>query len=491
MITHCIHIEFNSERSLQEQLKVALIDAILIGVFPAHEALPSCRNLAKQLTISRNTVALVYEQLVDDGYIRSRARSGYYLHDDYSQHNQLPLVALQTPTASILAPKWGDRFKNSPSDYLGTLKPSNWRQFEYPFIYGQIDSHYFPLAEWRKASKQIFANHRDRNWVHDYIDQDDPNLIEQIRSRVLPKRGINARADEILITLGSQNALYLIAQLLLNKETNVVIEMPGYTDAYNIVKIHNANIISQPIDQEGLILDERVKSADYLYVTPSHQVPTGVAMSSTRRAQLLAQAQQYDQVIIEDDYDAEVNFNHVAPPALKSLDRHQRVIYLSSFSKALSPGLRIGYIVADVELIDELKALRRLMYRHPPVNTQYQLAQFLAQGSYDRYLRQRCEEMKQRWEVMNQTLETYLPDCKYFDAPYTSAFWLKTPTNFNTDKLCWKAAQSSILIESGQQNFFGLANEQQNQFFRMGFGAITQSKIIQGVKSLAQIIDRS
>ncbi|WP_240493114.1 PLP-dependent aminotransferase family protein [Kushneria phosphatilytica] len=279
MLDHHFHLEFDTERGLQEQLRQALLDTILAGTIPANEALPSCRRLSHRLGVSRNTVALVYEGLVEDGYLVSRPRSGYYLHDDYHDNGERMRSVImhhESAGSSTEAPDWQRRFIHRPSHCQGVLKPSNWQDYAYPFIYGQLDNRRFPLEQWREASRRMLGGRRDRQWLSDRIDQDDPMLIEQLRTRVLPRRGIHARSDEILITLGSQNALFLIAQLLFDHDTRVGIENPGYREAVNVFESRGARLQFHEVDDEGMRLDAGTRESDYLYVTPSHQVPTGV-----------------------------------------------------------------------------------------------------------------------------------------------------------------------------------------------------------------------
>lgn len=495
MIDHCYHLNFDQQRGLQEQLRESLVSAILCGGFPADEPLPSCRKLSQQLSISRNTVALVYESLLDNGYLVSRPRSGYYLHPDYAggegegvlprlqPANQEPVVE---PNAEG-APDWGARFRMQPSLKPGVLRPNNWSSFTYPFVYGQPIRDLFPLERWREVSRNTLRRERDPSWLRDRFDRDDEMLIEQLRTRVLPKRGIWARADEILVTLGSQNALYLLATLLMNRGVKVALENPGFRDALNIFDLQGARLHLQEVDEQGMVLDERLHDCDYLYVTPGHQVPTGITMSAARRSELMRQIGQHDQVVIEDDYDAELNLDNHPLPALKASDSNGRVIYLSSLSKAFSPGLRIGYMVADAELIDELRALRRLMYRHPPLNNQRMLAEFLAQGHYDAHLRRFREEHARRRDAMSQALARELPSCRHIGSPGSSAFWLSTP-GVDTQRLSWAAAQESVLIESGAQFFFDQAPP--SNFMRLGFHAIDAEKIEPGIRTLARAMER-
>lgn len=479
MIRHFLHVDFDQQRGLQEQVRESLINAILNGIFPVDAPLPSCRALATQLNVSRNTTALVFEGLVNEGYLVSRPRSGYYLHPDY--HQAQINVQPAAPESETAAPRWGTRLKIQPSQQESILKPAGWMHYRYPFIYGQPDTNRFPLATWRSAANWLHGGIRDPAWVVDHIDQDVPMLIEQIRTRVLPKRGIVAAPDEILITLGSQNALYLLTRLLMSRETRVAVENPGFREAINTFMLSETAIVPHPVDNEGLVLNDT--PCDYYYVTPGHQVPTGVSMSKARRTQLLEYAARHDAVIIEDDYDSESNFMQNPLPALKASDRSGRVIYVSSLSKALSPGLRLGFMVADPDLIDEARALRRLMYRHPPANIQYQMAHFLAQGYYETHLRRYHDDSARRWEMLASALHSCLPACKLMTgSEHANAFWLSTPEHISTQQLTWRAAHAGVLIEPGARHF--LDDSPPDNFFRMGFHAINPDAIAPGVEVL-------
>ncbi|WP_249977338.1 PLP-dependent aminotransferase family protein [Vreelandella olivaria] len=492
MTTLCLDVNPDAAMCLQEQLRATLLEAIRLGSLPCDDALPSCRKLSQQLGISRNTVAIVYEKLVEDGYLISRPRSGYYLHPDYCEANspllsQLPVLTDSTDNQQI-APNWHKRIIQRPTNYQGILKPGNWSDYPYPFIYGQLDTRLFPLAQWRDVSRRLLSSQRDKPWLRDRIDQDDPLLIEQLRKRILPRRGIFARPDEILITMGTQNALFLIAQLLFHRGTRVALESPGYREALNVFAQHGASMQLQPMDAEGMCL-EGSQQCNYLYVMPSHQVPTGITMSRARRKALLAQLPHRDQIVIEDDYDAEIHGDQFALPALKASAQSARIIYMGSLSKALSPGLRMGYVVADAELIDELRALRRLMYRHPPAALQHQLAQFIAQGYYECYLKHHVDEVDRRRDAMRSAIEQALPGCQNHSSQRSSAFWLEAGQEVDTQRLAWHAAQRGVLIEPGFQHFFDAAPPR--RFFRLGFGAIGFERIPPGLQRLGLAYDHA
>ncbi|TIV93529.1 MAG: PLP-dependent aminotransferase family protein, partial [Mesorhizobium sp.] len=220
-----------------------------------------------------------------------------------------------------------------------------------------------------------------RNWASDMVDRDDPLLIEQIQARLLPRRGIFANPDEIIVTLGAQNALYMLASLLMTKGSKVAMEDPGYPDARSIFRLAGADIQPVPVDQSGIVTSSIPSDSGFVFVTPSHHCPTMVPLSAERRQDLLARANRNNQIIIEDGYDSQL-LDEAPQQALKSLDRSGRVIYVGSMSKTLAPGLRLGYIVASAGLIAELRALRRFMLRPPPANNQRAVALFLSLGHH-------------------------------------------------------------------------------------------------------------
>ncbi|MFD2237434.1 PLP-dependent aminotransferase family protein [Aureimonas populi] len=493
MIDHFFRLDFASGRGLQEQLREGLVSAILAGGFPADEPLPSCRKLASQLRVSRNTVNLVYESLIDHGYLVSKPRKGFFLHADYADGGQGPgfprhsLSAAASGAGDPSGPDWAARFKLRPGAKPIVDRPRDWADFPYPFVYGQPMHGLFPLDHWREASRRSLSRDNAQTWHRDRFDRDDEMLIEQLRTRVLPKRGIWARPEEILVTLGSQNALYLLASLLMNRRTSVAVETPGFRDAASIFELHGAQVRPHGLDEGGIVVDERLDDCDYIYLTPSHQVPTGISMSAARRTKLLAQARGRDQIIIEDDYDAELNLDADALPAIKASDASGRVVYISSLSKPFSPGLRIGYLVADAALVEELRALRRLMYRHPPLNNQRMLAEFLSQGYYDAHLRRFRAEHRHRRDLLAEALGRDLESCRQIGHPSASAFWLAAPEGVDTRKLSHTAARRGVVFEYGEQFFFEGAAPK--NCMRLGFNAIATSRISEGIGMLAGAMD--
>jgi len=481
-----IHIELNSDRTLQDQVREHLLELILSGKLPLQEPLPSSRRMSKMLGVSRNTVVLTYESLVNAGYLIAKPRDGYFIAPAYHQPERLlDNQEQQCPPSDGI--DWQSRFVITPGNKHAIIKPNNWASFDYPFIYGQVQNELFPIEQWRDCARKTLANRSDKSWIDDWVDADDPMLVEQILSKLLPRRGIYAKSSEILITIGTQNSLYLLANLLCNRDVTLGLEDPGFRDAFNIFSSFGTQLHLQPVDCDGIVVDERLNDCDYLYLTPSHQVPTGAVLSDTRRKSLLELAEQRDMILIEDDYDAGVNMQDNPVPALKAIDSNNRVVYIGSMSKSISPGLRLGFMIADEELINEARSLRRLMYRHPPINNQQQLALFLSLGHYDSYLRKIRTLNTTKLIKMIEAIDRYLPDLKKSAiSPGTTSIWLEAPGHIDTEVLAWQAAQRSILIEPGAIHFQG--GEPPKNFFRLGFSAIAPHRITAGIEALQKTL---
>ncbi len=479
---HLFHLDPSSTDSLQSQIRGMLVSTILEGHILPGSPLPSCRELAKQLAVSRNTVVLAYERLVDDGFLYSRERSGYFVAD-YQRSTLRDEASVPEKTEKL---DWEQRLRIHPALQRNIVKPGNWRSYPYPFIYGQLDHELFPFNEWRECLRDANSRKAISEWLTDSIDGDDAMLLEQLHTKVLPNRGVWAGAEEILITLGTQHSLYLVSQLLVGDNITVGMEDPGYVDARNIFETAGARVIPIPLDEQGLVLDHRIEQCDLLYVTPSHQSPTTITMSLERRQALLEKAREHDFVIIEDDYESQTNFLAQPIPALKSLDHHDRVIYVSSLSKTLAPGLRLGYLVGAPSFIRQARALRRLMVRHAPSNNQHTVALFLARGHHDTMIHRLTRIYEQRWQTLRTALNDYLPAATREPTFGGTSFWLRGEAGLDTRILTERAAEQGILIEPGDVHFAG--DNPPLNYFRLGFAAIQEEKIRPGIQALAQLM---
>lgn len=474
--------------SLQHQLREMVVRAILDGHISVEKPLPSSRELAKQLGVARNTVVLAYQHLVDEDYLIARERSGYYANPVMLNGRLAKPATTENEPARQNRLDWSRRLKVRLSRQRNIEKPLNWQKYQYPFICGQLDPDYFPLNDWRECFRQALRMREAKRLVHDRLDADDPMLVEQIQSRLLPRRGVWVSRDEILVTMGAQNALYLLAELLVTRRTVVGFEDPGYPDARNILSMKSSRLIGLPVDEQGLVVDDRLDDCDCVYVTPSHQSPTMVTMSRERREALLARAVASDFFIIEDDYESEINFSGSPAPALMSVDTAGRVLYVGSLSKTLDPGLRIGYLVGPPEFIREARALRRLMLRHPPSNNQYAVALFLSLGHHDSLVQRLNDAYRERWEIMGEAVAAHLPGSLRTSGSGSTSYWMQGPEALDARKLVGEAAKHSILIEPGDIHFLAT---RPRHYFRLGFSAIATDRIEPGIRKLASVLHQS
>jgi GntR family transcriptional regulator/MocR family aminotransferase len=383
------------------------------------------------------------------------------------------------------AAAWEARLKLRPAAQRNIVKPANWQDLPFPFIYGQFDASLFPLAQWRECAMESMHVSAVRSWAPDHIDRDHEPLLDEIQQRLLPARGIWARREEILVTAGAQQATFLLAQLLVGPRTAVGVEDPGYPDARNNFLLRSATVVPLPVDGEGLVVDARLARCRYVYVTPSHQCPTTVTMPVARREKLLAHCDQHDIVVIEDDHESELNFRNQPSPALKSLDTNGRVIYLGSLSKTLAHGLRIGYVVAPARLIDELRALRRLMVRHPPTNNEHTAARFIKHGFHESFVRKLNLAYRQRADLMKAALTRELPAARWSEAAGGSALWVRLPRGADTRLLARRALAEGIVIEPGDVFFHREGSRAQ---MRLGYSSIPPDRIGPGIARLARLV---
>ncbi len=484
-------IERDAGTSIQGQIREMLVSAVLGGQLPAGVPLPSSRRMAKTLGVSRNTVILAYQGLVDDGYLLARERSGFYVNDSIRTGvipDHIPAPDTMVPTGpSEFAPNWDSRFRVRPGQQENLTKPEDWRSVPYPFIYGQVDQGLFPIAAWRECSRQALGRKAMDMWTGDSFTRDDPLLVEQIRTRLLPRRGILVNENNILITLGAQNALFLIASLLIRRGTIVAMEEPGYPDVRNIFGLRSDQVRYIPVDHDGLCLEHQyLQDAELIYTTPSHQFPTTVTLSLARRKALLADAATHDRIVVEDDYEFETNYVSEPTPALKSMDRVDRVIYVGSLSKTLFPGLRMGYVVGAPELIDEMRAMRRLMMRHPPNNNQRTTALFLSLGHHDSMVHKLHRAYRARWECLGRALEQFLPGMSRVPSFGGTSYWVEGPKDLDAELLAEQAHDEGVIIEPGAICF--AKTPPPTNFFRLGFSSIALERIEPGIEILARLI---
>ncbi len=471
--------------SLQEQIRRGIVRAVASGDLARGARVPSSRKLAVKLGVARNTTLLAYQQLIADGFLVARERSGLFVAPDiWSDGRGLGEVAGVVGPADK-AP-WRPRFKTSGQTSGARRTPPDWARFPYPFIDGLIDPSLFPAAEWSDASRRALSPRAVSLWASGRGDADDPMLIDEIRTKLLPRRGIHARGDEILITLGSQQATSIALKLFVDRRSQVVMEEPGYADLRDMALDLGAVVHGQPIDADGLIVDERLAGADVIAVTPSHHYPTGVTMSMARRRALLDQAALLDAVVIEDDFECETNYFEPALPALRAMPGGERVIHVASLSAVLGPALRLGYMVADAKIIAEARRLRRLSIKHPPLTSQHAAAYFLSQGFYDKAMAKTGRALRGRRLALRDALNHYLQRWVTIDpGSGGTSYWVRGPEELDVQSLVLEAEERGVLIEPVERHYLG---EAPPNVFRLGVTGVPVERIRAGIEVLAGLI---
>ncbi len=439
------------------------------------------------LGLSRNTVTSAYAQLMDEGFLEARSRSGVYVTVDARPVSAALADALPSLTTKCnVAPDWSGRILRSLRTSPTLSKPEHWRDYKYPFVYGTYDAQLFPTEDFRECCSRSLARSQLPRWAPDFETYDVPDLIEQIRMRLLPKRGVFAQKEEILVTVGAQQAYYLLADALFDPNTRVGLEEPGHPHARNSFSLRGPKFVEVGVDADGLLVDA-LPPIDYMFVTPSHQSPTTRTLSLERRKALLGLAQLHDFMLIEDDYEAENLYEGAPMPALKSMDSTGRVIYVGSVSKSLSPVLRLGYIVASSALIAELRLLRHAMLRHPSAFLQHAYALFLSLGHHESHARRVNRTMQERLALTALKLNQRLADFEFTLPQGGASIWVKGPAWLDAIALAAAARRHGVLIEAG--DVFFARPPSPCPFFRLRLSSIATSEIAAGIDALALAVE--
>ena len=333
----------------------------------------------------------IYEQLAAEGYIETAAgaRARVSLGLKPLPPKPHPLAARRPPrVASISA--YGKRI-----EVLALPQPPVTDPAHINFLYGAIADDDFPKLAWRRQYNRALM--RRQQHLYYGATAGELQLREELQAYLLRARGLECTADQILILHGTQQALELCARVLVDPGGHVVMEEPCYLMARRTFESVGANIIATPVDEQGVVTDYLPKSRCTLaYVTPSHQFPLGSVMSISRRQALLAWAHRHSSWIIEDDYDSEFRYGLRPVDPLQSLDTRSCVIYVGTFSKSLSPQLRMGYLVLPPALVTTFRHAKQLADRHAPTLDQVVLAELIRSGTYERHLRRLKRENERR-----------------------------------------------------------------------------------------------
>lgn len=374
-----LHVVIEGDKDLSGQLYRQLRDAIRSGRLAVDEQLPPSRLLAGQLGISRKTVSEVYARLTLEKLLVGRVGTGTFVAP---QAPARVTPAAARPLASHAAvEKWRTLA-------LPLRHPPAAGSARYEFIGGSPAIELFPHADWRRCTLHALREIARTRALYGPAEG-QPELREAIARHVGFARGVRCTPQDVVVTNGAQQALALLARVLVEPGSTAAVEEPGYPQARLILGANGARVVGVPVDGEGLVVEAIPADTRLIYTTPSHQFPLGMPMSVARRRALLARASEIGAIVVEDDYDSEFRYEGRPTDSLQGMDDTGNVALVGSFSKTVSPSLRLGYIVAPPAVAQAVANVKHLVDWHTPTQTQLALAKFMADGDLQRHIR-RC-----------------------------------------------------------------------------------------------------
>jgi GntR family transcriptional regulator / MocR family aminotransferase len=476
-----INLDSTSHLPLHRQIYEQLRQRILNGQLPPGQRLPSTRVLADSLSISRTTASLSYEQLLSEGYLQTRSGSGTYVCAQIPEQ-LLQADPLQAPISSTTGLPQLSRYGKNLSE---TQPREDASQLSINFRYGPPAFDALPLEQWRRL---LIRHCRCLPGVLDYA-RDALGyypLRESIAHYLNRSRAVRCEADQVLIIDGSQQALDLTTRLFIDPGDVIAVEDPGYLGARNAFLSQGAELLAVPVDQEGMVVNQLTEKVKLVYVTPSHQFPTGAVLSLPRRLALLAWAKENNALIIEDDYDSEYRYSGRPIPALQGLDQGNSVIYVGTFSKVLFPSLRLGYMVVPPELISVFTEARRLASRHSPMLEQYALQDFIEEGHLERHIRRMRSLYAERRQTLVDALNTHMGNRAIILGEEAGMHVLvRFRTQLSDEAFIAQAIRLGVGISSAAANY--MCSEVQGEFI-FGYADLAPEQIIEGVAKIARIL---
>ncbi|WP_026842782.1 MocR-like pyridoxine biosynthesis transcription factor PdxR [Citrifermentans bremense] len=379
-------LDHHSKLPLYTQLYDQMKASVLSGKLPSHSKLLSVRELAAELSISRNTVENAYLELCAEGYIYSKPRSGYFV-------SALAPDALPLPSPRI----------KEQRAHLPEPEPKG----SIDFHPARLDPDTFPTSLWRRCF--LDSLRQSRSALVQYGDpQGELELRCSIRHYLERSRGVACAPEQIVICSGLQQSLGIVAQILRERRPAVALENPGFHLPRSIFRNHGFETVPIAVGSGGLDLDALESSgATLAYVTPSHQFPTGCVMPIANRLRLIEWANAGDRLVIEDDYDSELRYHGKPIPSLQGLHPDGNIVYLGTFSKVLSPALRVSYLVLPYPLLSAYRRLFRDYACTVSLLEQATLARFMEQGDWDRHLRRMRTLYQKKHDAMLRAVETH------------------------------------------------------------------------------------
>lgn len=473
-----LHLVIEGTRDLAEQIHRQLRDAIRKGRLPAGQQLPPSRLLAKQLGVSRKTVAQAYAQLALDRLVSTQVGAGTFVAARVPPSSR-PLTQEELAGRAVTR-----QWKGIETPLRHPLPEARLR---YEFLAGASSRRLFPEAEWRQC-----ALHAMRRAAAHRGFYAEPEGLFELRDAVARhigfSRGLDCRPEDIVITSGAQQALDLIARVLTEPGSLVAVEEPGYPLARMLLEAQRACVVPIAVDAEGICVDRIPDGTRLIYTTPAHQFPLGMTMSLPRRSALLERARELGAIVVEDDYDSEFRYGGHAVEPLRTLDRCGLVAYIGTFSKTLSPELRIGYAIAPPVLRSALVNAKHLSDWHTPTVLQWTLARFMADGYLLKHVRKCHEVFSQRRERLllrlNSDLSPWLQPLPAIAGYHLAA---KLQCGTSAMQLCQLARRFEVGLYPLDDCYIVAPPE---QGLLLGFGAIETDDIDTALDRVRNVLEQ-
>lgn len=483
-----ISLDPNAAIPLHQQLYDELRRSILTGRLLPQQRIPSSRSLAKSLSISRTTVIQSYDRLLSEGYLETMRGSGTYVCSQLPDEllHSTPIQPLdKQPYPPVHLSRYGNDLAQAPFQLL--------KEPDQPicFRYGRPAFDRFPLKLWRRL---LSRQSRTTGWMDYATDmQGYQPLREAIAQYLNRARAVQCAPEQVVITNGTQQALDLMMRLLIEPGDTIALEDPSYLSARRIFLSHGAKLLPVPVDEFGLQVERLTKQENkpirLVYVTPSHQFPTGATLSLPRRLELLAWANQQNALILEDDYDSEYRYGDRPIPALQGLSQGQSVIYIGTFSKVLFPSLRIGYLVLPPHLVSVAVQAKWLSDRHLPILDQMVLTDFITEGHLESHIRKMRSYYDQNRQVLVQALRMHFGEqITILGEKAGLHLMVRLRTNLSDAEIVQYAAQEGVGVLLAQPHYLAPADRHELIF---GYGELNPTQIQTGIAQLAQAIGSS
>lgn len=452
-----IHLHENSPK--YKQIYQSIRTLIENGKLNADTKLPSIRQLADTLHISRNTTLVAYEQLLAEGYIRSEDKRGYFV-------TTFEPIGVHTTTIQSEQTK----FSEEPNIMVD-------------FRAGSVDQQAFPIKAWRKCVNEVLKE----DIVYTYGDKlGDTLLRENIAHYLLQSRGIRTSQDSIIIGSSTQQLLMHLAILLQQEYASIAVENPGYDGARTVFQLNGYQINPIAVTENGLNMKQLQKSNSKLvYITPSHQFPTGVTLPINERLQLLKWAHDQNGYIIEDDYDSEFRYQQQPIPALMSLQQEARVIYISTFSKAFLPSIRLSYMVLPSELLYRYKKLFAGVEQTASSIHQRTMANFMERGFWDSHIRKMRATYKRKMQTLVTVLQDAFGERIQIIGPYSGLYILiQLKCTISEETLIKRALDHGVKVYPTAHYF--VEEQTHEAMLQLGFSNLSTDQIRLGVQLLKE-----